>query len=408
MGVEVNIWRARIGGFVSMRKTKGDMTPNGETSMSASVQFEFGLIVAILLVIAGVEINPGPFTMGELKQIVDALQPTLVEANKQQTEVLQRELLDVKALVNDYKERCESQYKEMKDELQNLRDSNRELQDKVNNQEAILRKNNILIHGVAECDNEDTVAVVNDICSTLNVQINQGTITEAIRLGRNKGKRPILCKLNAFTKKKEIMDKNRARGTNQFSIYHDMSKQDREYKKLLKPYRDYAVQHKYKAHIRGSKLIIDGEAWTLDELRERFDNQLPTGDEHVTPKTSVAEQRSGAHTAVSTTPTLHGEQAMRSSPRHVVALPQATQGTTEREDWPLPGPSSLQDTEHMEHDAVSERTAKRSYSKAVQSPPTTRKKSVDLVKDITKKFDAIAGKAADKSPPKRGKLTNIA
>jgi hypothetical protein len=205
MGVEVNIWRARIGGFASLRKNKGDMAPivNGEPTVSASVQFEFGLIVAILLIIAGVEINPGPFTMGELKQIVDALQPTLVEANKQQTEILQRELLDVKTMVNDYKERCDSQYKVMKDELQHLRDSNRELQDKVNTQEAILRKNNILIHGVAECENEDTVAVVSDICSTLNVQTNQGTIAEAIRLGRNKGKRPILCKLNAFTKKKK-------------------------------------------------------------------------------------------------------------------------------------------------------------------------------------------------------------
>jgi hypothetical protein len=201
------------------------------------------------------------------------------------------------------------------------------------------------------------------------------------------------------------MDKNRARGTNQFSIYHDMSKQDREYKKLLKPYRDYALQRKHKAHIRGSKLIIDGEAWTLDELRERFANQVPTRvDMQEKQKNDTIEQPSINHKVVSTALISQGEQALHSSPRYVVTNTQTIQGTTERDDWPLPGPSSLQDTEHMEYDAV---RAKRSYSNAVQSPPTTRKKSADLVKDITKKFDAIAGKAVDKSPPKRGKLSNI-
>jgi hypothetical protein len=414
MGVEVNIWRARIGAFASVQRKKSatfTTVPN-KKSVCASAQFELGLIIAILLVIAGVEMNPGPFTMGELKQIVDALQPTLTESNRQQTEVLQRELWDVKAMVNDYKERCDSQYKEMKDEMQALRDTNQELQDKVNMQESIPRKNNILIHGVAEGEHEDTVALVTDICTTLNVQTGQGTITEAIRIGRNKGKRPILCKLNAYAKKKEIMDKNRARGQNQFSIYHDMSKLDRDYKKLLKPYRDYAIQHQYKAHIRGTKLIINGEAWTLDELRERFDDQLPDradGRENVISggaeeSVKSPQKNADARKNVNHIPASNSQQTPGA--RQVVTVHHKTQHPTETDDWPLPGPSSTHDTEHMDYDGVSDRTTKRSYSKAVQSPPTTRKKSVDLVKDITKRFDAIAGKAAEKSPPKRGKMAN--
>jgi hypothetical protein len=416
MGVEVHVWRARIGAYASVRgikNKKNTVSSSGENgkSVCAHVQFELGLIVAILLVIAGVEINPGPFTMEELKQIVDAMQPTLAEANRQQTEVLQRELVDVKTMVSDYKENCAAQYNEMKTELQNLRESNRELQEKVSMHESILRKNNILIHGVVERDNEDTINVVTDICSNLQVQINHGTVTEAIRLGRNKGNRPILCKLNSFSKKKEIMDKNRSRGANQYAIYHDLSKHDREYKKLLKPYRDYAVRLQNKAHIRGDKLIINGETWTLDELRLQFGDQVQSRGNDVSQETIHLKQPPlqtlNSNKDVNSDATSAAQQTPGITARQVVTRHQAAQRATERDDWPLPGPSFSQDTVQMECETPNERTSKRSYSKAVQSPPPTRKASAELVKKITKKFDAIAGKVNDKIPPKKGKLAGI-
>jgi uncharacterized membrane-anchored protein YhcB (DUF1043 family) len=409
MGVEVHVWRARIGAYASARGKKAITAGvcESENTVCVSVHFEFGLIVAILLIIAGVEINPGPFTMEELQQIVDAMQPTLAEANRQQTEILQRELVDVKSMVNDYKENCSAQYKEMKTEIHNLQKSNRELQEKINMHETIFRKNNILIHGIAEGENEDTIQVVSDICSDLNVQVNHGIITEAIRLGRNKGKRPILCKLSSFAKKKEIMDNNRARGNHQLAIYHDLSKHDRDFKKLLKPFRDYALRLQNKAHVRGDKLIINGESWTLDELREKFGDQVNTErQENVshenTPSQPTLSRLPGSHKDVDGHTPVAAQQTPGIKARQVVTRNKAAQRATERDDWPLPGPSS--DTTQMEFE--NERTSKRSYSNAVLSPPASRKASVELVKNITKKFDEIAGKVVDKSPPKKGKLAN--
>jgi uncharacterized membrane-anchored protein YhcB (DUF1043 family) len=403
MGVDVCTWRARIGVFRATVTAKC-LSVNAEGSTSASENFEFGLIVAILLIIAGVEINPGPFTLSELQQIVDAMQPTITEANRQQTEVLQRELLDVKTMVNEYKQQCVSQHNDMKKELQQLRDSNRDLTEKVNMQESILRKNNIIIHGITETENENTEDVVYNVCSDLSVNIRDGMITEAVRMGRNKGKRPILCKFNTFAKKKEIMDKNRSRGSNQFSIYHDLSKNDRDHKKLLKPYRDYAVQHNYKAYIRGSKLIINGETWTLEELEEHFGDQMRTApdDRADVISNAAVEQRSVSRKDINKSKESNALQTPGTSGSTVVTRNRAVNEGMDKGAWPLPGPTSTPDEEQME--TSTERMAKRNYSKVLQSPPTLRKKSTDLAKDISKKFDSIAGKMIDKSPSKRGKL----
>jgi hypothetical protein len=58
----------------------------------------------------------------------------------------------------------------------------------------------------------------------------------------------------------------------------------------------------------------------------------------------------------------------------------------------------------MNVDMSGERSSKRNYSRAVKSPPSTRRLSADLVKNISKNFDAITGKGVEKSPPKKGKM----
>ncbi|KAF4531525.1 hypothetical protein B566_EDAN019253, partial [Ephemera danica] len=369
--------------------------------MSAGDKFELGMIIAILLVISGVEINPGPFTEKELKQLVDAIQPAITLANQEQTEQIRKEVSNIKVLVQNYEKKCTEQNTELKNEVLQLKESNKELQDMVHTQAAILRKNNILIHGIKENDNEDTPTVVHDICADLNVQLADGVVTEAFRVGRNKGQRPILCKLNSFAKKKEILDKNRSRGSNQFSIYHDLTKTDRANKKLLKPYRDQAVQRNQRAYIRGSKLIINGAPWTLDDLRQRFSDQLNLdhrdreNDSFVSPPPNQMDSNSRV---TATTNTAAAPPPSHENTLPVITRSQTTLTAAERDKWPLPGPSSASDTSQMDVDA---RTTKRNYSKAVQSPPSSRRMSTDLVKNISKKLDVITGKGIDKSPPKK-------
>jgi hypothetical protein len=59
MGVDIVTYRARIGGFVPGNKGEGGVTKKRQDSGLAKVWF-IGLVTAVLLVIGGVEVNPGP------------------------------------------------------------------------------------------------------------------------------------------------------------------------------------------------------------------------------------------------------------------------------------------------------------------------------------------------------------
>jgi hypothetical protein len=75
MGVNIEVYRARIGSFSGAKwpkKAKG-----GEWREECSMKLWFcGLVVAVLLVIGGVEINPGPFIVEEVVQICEFITET--------------------------------------------------------------------------------------------------------------------------------------------------------------------------------------------------------------------------------------------------------------------------------------------------------------------------------------------
>jgi hypothetical protein len=59
IGVDIVIYRAKIGGFVLGNKVESSLSRKRQDSGSAKVWF-IGLVTVILLVINGVEVNPGP------------------------------------------------------------------------------------------------------------------------------------------------------------------------------------------------------------------------------------------------------------------------------------------------------------------------------------------------------------
>ncbi|KAF4532489.1 hypothetical protein B566_EDAN003065, partial [Ephemera danica] len=303
----------------------------------------------------GVELNPGPLSETDITLIVDALQPKLDTVATKQKHTLETELSKIRITIKEYKEECKSQYKEMQEEITTLKEANRELLDMVNTQESLLRKNNILIHGIDENDKLSAEQVVRNICSDLHVDLSSDSITEVFRIGRNKGKRPIVCKFTSFNKKKEIMDKNRALQSNQYYINHDLSKQHRDAKKYLKPYRDHAMKNNLTAYIRGTNLIINGQSWTFDELRQNF------GDDIGAAQTT---HMAGDNTPALPQPTQH---AAVSTAADVSAPP--SRETTDAQ--PAPGPSHIPDDVQMDMDTPADRIAKRSYSRAVKGPTTT-------------------------------------
>lgn len=160
---------------------------------------------------------------------------------------------------------------ELLKEIGDLKAENLKFRDALDYQESRGRKNNIMIFGVPE--NEHSAPpedIVREICSDIHVQINPNEITEAYRVGRNKGNRPICCKVATFKKKSEIMYKNKQQG--HLAILHDLTKKERNDKKRLQSRLVNARHRGMKAHVRNGKLIVNNISFTEAEYDEHIGN----------------------------------------------------------------------------------------------------------------------------------------
>ena len=157
------------------------------------------LIIAILLVIGGVEVNPGPGDE-DVKMIMNMLGGMKDEMNKRfeenkeemkkrfetaerRTEGLHGEWMGLKNEVND----LSNQMKEMKKELSRI--------DAI---EKDIRSRNVVIYGIdtKHMENKyDTVYRLMEIfINQMNMRLHEDSIDNCFWLGRRKGKRPLLVK----------------------------------------------------------------------------------------------------------------------------------------------------------------------------------------------------------------------
>ena len=187
-------------------------------------------------------------------------------------------------LSQERKERSQ-QYNKLQNEVDLLKKENLKLKDALDFQESKNRKNNILIFGVSEHDTSTTPEnTINEICKNLEVKIGPTDISDAYRVGRNKGCRPILCKVATFQKKSEILNKNKKVG--QYAILHDLTKKERHDKKRLKSRLDDARSRGLKAFIRNGMLIINNMTFTEAEYDEHIGNTAGGGPDMQQPRSS--------------------------------------------------------------------------------------------------------------------------
>jgi hypothetical protein len=98
MGIDIATYRARIGGFVFGRKMDSGIRVNGQESGLIKIWFS-GLVVAVLLVIGGVEANPGPqVEQGTIDQISSYVKNQEKESKviKQMVELHEHEMAEMR------------------------------------------------------------------------------------------------------------------------------------------------------------------------------------------------------------------------------------------------------------------------------------------------------------------------
>ena len=210
MGVSLAVWRIRIGLYHGAVK---DVKMNSLVIKFKSNKcfYVYGIIIIAVLVIGGVEQNPGPTSsqksdIAEIKEMFKALQNT---NDSVLCEV--RELKDTVAKLVNRIDNIESKCEQMKSDVNELQDYTRYLEDRVDDLENRSRRQNIVVYGMKESVNEtwtETESKVRDLIQDrLKIEMQEMDLQRCHRVGRQyDGKpRPIVCKFLADKKKKMML-----------------------------------------------------------------------------------------------------------------------------------------------------------------------------------------------------------
>lgn len=130
----------------------------------------------------------------------------------------------------------------------------------------------IIIYGLKQENYPDTVSKILSILETVGITITKYCIRNIRKLGKgNWNETPVLVSLSSGLLKSDIMKKKKDISENyqeEISIREALTKEVRERRKLLKEFSDQAKANNIKTYMRQDKLMIEGKAWTLEDLQK--------------------------------------------------------------------------------------------------------------------------------------------
>ncbi|CAH1107414.1 unnamed protein product [Psylliodes chrysocephalus] len=133
----------------------------------------------------------------------------------------------------------------------------------------IIRKYNIIVHGIpAEKENlsSEVNLIFNDI---LGGSFKENQIRNVFRLGKIKSNSPVLVELLCYTVVKDIFRKSYKLKSSKYSISRESSKEEREEYKTLKQFKEKASVSNIPTKIKNNKLVLldSGRSYTVDDLK---------------------------------------------------------------------------------------------------------------------------------------------
>jgi hypothetical protein len=139
------------------------------------------------------------------------------------------------------------------------------------------RRNNIIIFGLQERGyesyEESMELVVKFLNEKMGVETHKENIDYVTRLGRRRGERPILVKFTTFFKKLEVWRNKRNLAGTKIRVDEDLSMESRKIRRELIPYLKDAKKWGHRAFLRKHTLIINGQAYDLNYLKENVKSE---------------------------------------------------------------------------------------------------------------------------------------
>lgn len=282
MGNSIESWRAAIGAFHCSRiSNKIESTIRLYNFMCRKTEVIFCdfrlLLIAltILLIIGNVELNPGPPKQRTNDEIFQLLTQNADKLKKlDQLTAIKKELTGISSTVTN----LTSDVKQIKGDLAGtksdvslIQKQNSELRKTVQSLDNKLRKNNIVIYGIDNSENESQALLEKNICtfinSKLNVDVASNDIETCYRLGKNFDKpRPVLVRFCNYKIKSAIFGNVKNLKNSGFAISDDLTPHERGLRAKLIKYKNKASNMQLRCRIYKNKLVVEGISYSIDEL----------------------------------------------------------------------------------------------------------------------------------------------
>lgn len=242
--------------------------------MGSSVKV--AVFLAFLLLIGGVEPNPGP--SASIDDLYALMQESKDKMEKGFKEVNER-MAGMEKGLTEKLEKQEQKISKLEEENACLRESLRQIEDKQDDLENRSRRNNLIFYGVPEQENTPETweecgrKILNIILNDMKVTgITERDVERAHRMGGQFGKRPIIVKFMHFgVKEKVLFARKNLKGTNIF-INEDFSKKIRQERAVLTAEMKSLRERGETATVTFDKLKVNGKiykySWEEDKIVE--------------------------------------------------------------------------------------------------------------------------------------------
>lgn len=190
---------------------------------------------------------------------------------KEGNEVIKKEICDLRADIT-------ADIANLKLRNEELENENKQLKNKILELERRSKKYNLVIYGVQGIELNTTEEVLKTINNKLNVACTKNDFRDIYRVGQSiEGKyRPVVAELLSYKLKADILTNARLK-TKELKDHHiyfaqDLTKEDYQKRKFLNQQLKEARQKQYNAILKKDILIVDGEEYTYESLKEKEKN----------------------------------------------------------------------------------------------------------------------------------------
>jgi outer membrane murein-binding lipoprotein Lpp len=280
MGVSIVTWRARIGRFICSQKCKDNFKMyNYGKGLGMSTSHISVIVLAYLLIIGCVEIQPGPTVEELILQSQNAV-TTLITSYKSETlEAVNALTTKVNSLDNTV-QALSTQINGMQQSIDStnsrinaLEQENKQLHQKIDQIDNNYRKNNILVFGldeVGESDNNTAAAEFASFAnSKLGIDIGPNIICNAYRIGTTIGHRPLFVQFSQYKYKMNIMANVRKLKGTKISISDDLTPTARLRKKRILQCASEARSAGLEVRVRNQFLLINNIKVNEDMMKQQ-------------------------------------------------------------------------------------------------------------------------------------------